>query len=209
MLTVSYVVALFPSHEILYNRRREEIGWPRSESIPEEYRPMQETIEQYKQRIMGCLGDQKPLKVQAATASKIERLVKNVPRAKLKMRPAPGKWSVAEILAHLADTEIVCGYRMRSILGAPGMPISAFDQDKWAEAQNYAKRDPQMSLRVFRTLREVNLSLLKSLKSEQWKQFGIHAERGEESIERIAQMFAGHDINHLRQIDAILAPKKK
>jgi hypothetical protein len=202
-------VALFPPHELLYNRPGEEIGWPRSESIPEEYRPMQETIEQYKQRIMGYLGDQKPLKVQAATASKIERLVKNVPRTKLKMRPAPGKWSVAEILAHLADAEIVGGYRMRSILGAPGTPISAFDQDKWAEAQNYTKRDPQMSLRVFRTLREVNLSLLKSLKPEQWKQFGIHAERGEESIERIAQMFAGHDINHLRQIDAILAPKKK
>src|SRR5260370_15005700 len=99
MLTVSYVVALFPSHEILYNRRREEIGWPRSESIPEEYRPMQETIEQYKQRIMGCLGDQKPLKVQAATASKIERLVKNLPHAKLNMRRAPGQWSVASLCA--------------------------------------------------------------------------------------------------------------
>src|SRR5258707_12139355 len=100
---------------------------------------MQETIEQYKQRIMGYLGDQKPLKVQAATASKIERLVKNVPREKLKMRPAPGKWAVAEILAHLADTEIVGGYRMRSILGAPGTPISAFYQAKGAEARNEHK----------------------------------------------------------------------
>jgi len=206
---VSYAVALFPSYNISYNHPGKEIGWPRSESTPEEYRAMQETVEQYKQRIMGYLGDQKPLRVQAATANKIERLVKGVPRAKLTKRPAPGKWSVGEILAHLADTEIVGGYRMRSILGAPGTPISAFDQDKWAEAQNYAKRDPQMSLRVFRTLREANLSLLKSLKPEQWKQFGIHAERGEESIERIVQMFAGHDINHLRQIDAILAPKKK
>src|SRR5260370_7805217 len=103
---------------------------------------MQETIEQYKQRIMGYLGDQKPLKVQAATASKIERLVKNVPRAKLKMRPAPGKWSVAEILAHLADTEILGGYRMRNILGAPGTPISAFPHAHSAKPQNYPKHDP-------------------------------------------------------------------
>jgi hypothetical protein len=170
---------------------------------------MQETAAQYKQRILGYLGDLKPLQVQAATATKIERLIKEVSRATLAKRPAPGKWSAVEILAHLADTEIVGGYRMRFILGAPGAPIAAFDQDKWAEAENYAKRDPQMSLRVFRTLREANLSLLKSLKPEQWKQFGIHSERGEESIERIVQMFAGHDINHLRQMEVIIAPKRK
>jgi hypothetical protein len=170
---------------------------------------MQETVEQYKQRILGYLGDLKPLQVQAATPTKIERLIKKVSRATLTKRPAPGKWSAVEILAHLADTEIVGGYRMRSILGAPGTPIAAFDQDKWAEAENYAKRDPQLSLRVFRTLREANLSLLKSLKPEQWKHFGIHSERGEESIERIVQMFAGHDLNHLRQVEAIVAPRKK
>jgi len=170
---------------------------------------MQETIEQYKQRIMGHLGDQQPLKVQAATPGKIAKLMKRAPSARLKKRPAPGKWSVGEILAHLADTELVGGYRVRTILGAPGTPIQAFDQDKWAEAENYAKRDPKQSLRTFTTLREANLALLKSLKPEQWRHFGIHAERGEESIERIAQMYAGHDINHLKQIEAILAPKKK
>jgi hypothetical protein len=179
------------------------------ESTLEEYRHMQETADQYKQRMLGYLGDLKPLQVQATTATKIERLIKKVSRATLAKRPAPGKWSAVEILAHLADTEIVGGYRMRFILGAPGTPIAAFDQDKWAEAENYAKRDPQMSLRVFRTLRQANLSLLKSLKPEQWRQFGIHSERGEESIERIVQMFAGHDINHLRQVEAILAPRKK
>ena len=170
---------------------------------------MQETVEQYKQRIMGYLGDQNPLRVQSKTAGQIERLVKRVPTGKLRKRPAPGKWSVAEILAHLADSEIVVGYRMRSILGAPGTPIAAFDQDKWAEAENYAQRDPKMSLRVLFTLREANLALLKSLRAEQWRHFGIHSERGEESIERIAQMMAGHDINHLRQIEVILAVKKK
>ncbi len=170
---------------------------------------MHETVEQYIERILGYLGNQNPLRVQSATVAKIERLVKRVPAARLKKRPAPGKWSVAEILAHLADDELVTGYRMRSILGAPGTPIAAFDQDKWAESQNYAKRDPRMSLRVLQTLREANLALLKTLRAEQWKQFGVHSERGEESIERLAQLMAGHDINHLRQIEAILAAKKK
>jgi DinB superfamily len=170
---------------------------------------MQETVEQYKRRIMGYLGDQDPMRVQAGTVAKIERLVKGVPAARLRKRPAPGKWSVAEILAHLADGEIVAGYRMRSILGAPGTPIVAYDQDRWAESQNYAKCNPKMSLCVLRTLRQADLALLKSLHPEQWKHFGVHAERGEESIERSVQWIAGHDINHLRQIEAILAPKKK
>jgi len=170
---------------------------------------MQETVEQYKQRIMGYLGEQDPVRVQSKTVGKIERLVRRVPAARLRKRPAPGKWSVAEILAHLADGEIVTGYRMRTILGAPGTPIAAYDQDQWAEAENYAKHDPKMSLRVFATLREANLTLVKSLRPEQRRHFGVHAERGEESIERIVQMMAGHDINHLRQIEAILAEKKK
>jgi uncharacterized damage-inducible protein DinB len=170
---------------------------------------MQETVEQYKQRIMGHVNGQNPLKVQAATAGKIEKLIKGVPKARLKKRPAPGKWSVGEILAHIVDTEIVAGYRMRSILGAPGTPIPAFDQDKWAEAENYGKQDPRLSLEVYRTVREANLRLMKSLRPEQWKHFGIHAERGEESVERLSQMMAGHDLNHLGQIVAILTPKKK
>ena len=170
---------------------------------------MQESVEQYKRRIMDYLGDQDPMRVQAATVGKMERLLKGVSSARLRKRPAPGKWSVREILAHLADDEMVVGYRMRSILGAPGMPLAAFDQDKWAESQNYAKRDPKMSLRLVRALREANLALLRSLSAEQWKQFGIHSERGEETIERIVAMMAGHDINHLRQVETILAAKKK
>jgi len=170
---------------------------------------MQETVEQYKKRILGYLGDSKPLKVQAETAGKIERLLKRASPARLGRRPGPGKWSAREILAHLADSEIVGSYRMRSILGAPGTPIAAFDQDRWAEAENYARRDPRMSLSVFKTLREANLSLLRSLKPEQWKHFGIHSERGQESIERIVEMFAGHDINHLRQLEANLRPRGK
>ncbi len=170
---------------------------------------MQETIEQYKQRIMGYLADQNALKVQAATAGKIEKLIKKAPKAKLKKRPAQDKWSVAEIVAHIADTEIVGAYRIRSILGAPGMPLVAYDQDAWAAAANYAKSDPAISLRTFRAVREANLNLLKRLKAEQWKQFGVHTERGEESVERIVKMFAGHDINHVLQIEAILKPRKK
>jgi hypothetical protein len=165
---------------------------------------MKETPQQYTQRVVGYTEGQKPITVQAATAKKLERMIKGVPTVKLRKRPTPDKWSVGEILAHLAETEIVGGFRMRLILGAPGTPITPFNQDAWVISGHYAKRDPRKSLEQFRAVREANLDLLKSLTPEQWKHHGLHAERGVETIEHIARMFAGHDINHMRQIEEIL-----
>jgi len=170
---------------------------------------MQETPQEYIKRILGNVEGFDPLKVQAGTAKKLERLIKGVPASRLRKRPAPEKWSVGEILAHLADSEIVVGWRLRQILGAPGTPIQAYDQDSWAAAGHYGKRDPRKSAEQFRVVREANLALLKSLAPDQWKHHGMHAERGEETIERIVQMMAGHDINHTKQVERILATKKK
>jgi hypothetical protein len=170
---------------------------------------MEETSEQYIQRMLGYVGNQKPLTIQAATPSKIERLLKGVPAAKLRKRPAPEKWSVAEIVTHLADTEMVMGCRVRMILGEPGTTLQPFDQDAWAVAMQYGKRDARKSLAQFRGFREANLALMKTLTPEQWKQTGMHPERGELTVEKIALMVAGHDINHMGQIECILAPKKK
>jgi len=169
---------------------------------------MNETPQQYTQRVVGYIEGKQPLAVQAGTAKKLERLIKGVPTSKLRKRPAPDKWSVSEIVAHLADAEIVGGFRMRLILGAPGTPVAAFDQDSWVISGHYEKRDPRKSVEQFRVVREANLSLLKSLKPEQWKHYGLHSERGQETIEHIVRMFAGHDLNHLQQIERILAKKK-
>ncbi|HKM47066.1 MAG TPA: DinB family protein [Terriglobales bacterium] len=169
---------------------------------------MSETAQQYTQRILANAEGQDPLKLQAATPKKLARLIKGVPSAKLRKRPAPEKWSVSEILAHLADVEIVIGWRMRSILGAPGTPVQAYDQNAWVIAGHYEKRDLRESIELHRVVREANLALLKSLSPEQWKLYGQHAERGQESIEHIVRMVAGHDINHIKQIERILTPTK-
>ena len=169
---------------------------------------MQETTEQYRNRMFGYVAGQDVLKLQAAAPKKLERLLKGVSGAKLRKRPQPQKWSVAEIVVHMADAEIAGAWRMRLILGAPGTPITAFDQDAWVTALHYDKRDARKALEQFRVLREANLAMLETLTPEQWKQVGMHAERGPESIETISKMFAGHDINHIRQIEAILASKK-
>jgi hypothetical protein len=168
---------------------------------------MQETPQQYAQRILGNVAEQEPLKVQAATPKKIERLLARASASKLRKRPAPDKWSVAEILAHLADVEIVVGWRVRLILGAPGTSIQAFDQNSWVEACHYDKRSPRDSLAQLRVVRAANLALYKSLLPEQWKHYGMHSERGQESVEHIVRMIAGHDLNHLQQIERILAAR--
>jgi len=169
---------------------------------------MSETAQQYTQRILANAQGQDPIKVLSATNKKMARLIKDVPTVKLRKRPAPDKWSVAEIVAHLADVEIAVGWRMRSILGAPGTPVQAYDQNAWVIAGHYEKRDPRKSIELHRVLREANLTLLKSLSPEQWKHYGHHAERGQESIEHMVRLVAGHDINHLGQIERILTPRK-
>jgi hypothetical protein len=169
---------------------------------------MNETPQQYIRRILGHVEGKDALKVQTATPKRLEKLIKGVPAAKLRKRPGPDKWSVTEILAHLGDAEIVTAWRIRSILGAPGTPIQAYDQNAWLEAGRYGKRDARQCLGVFRGVREANLALMKSLTPEQWKHHGMHPERGEETIERILHMMAGHDLNHLGQIERILASKK-
>jgi hypothetical protein len=169
---------------------------------------MNETPQQYMQRITGYVSGKQPLQIQGATAKRLERLIKGVSTAKLRKPPAPGKWSVNDILAHLAESEIVGGYRMRMILGTPGTPIAAFDQDAWAVSGHYQSRDPRKSLEQFRVSRQANLALLKSLTPGQWKHHGVHSERGRETIEHTVAMFAGHDLNHLGQIQQILRKKK-
>jgi hypothetical protein len=167
---------------------------------------MKETAQQYTKRILSHIDGKDPLKVQKSTAKKLDKLTRRLSKKEIRRRPAPGKWSIAEILAHLADAEVVGSWRIRQILGADGTPIQAYDQNVWAETFRYEDRDPRESLRLFRVLRENNLLLLKSVPRKLWENHGMHAERGKETIAQIVRMFAGHDLNHLQQIEKIAKP---
>lgn len=169
---------------------------------------MAETAQQYIQRILGHVEGQDAIKVQRATAARLKKLTQGITPKELRWNPEPGKWSIAEIVAHLADVEIVASWRMRLILGANGTAIQPFDQDVWASVFQYGKRDVKPSLEVFRVLRENNLAMLKALPHESWDNYGMHAERGKETIAHLARMFAGHDTNHILQIEGIAAQLK-
>jgi len=169
---------------------------------------MQETAQQYIQRTLGYVEGQDPIKIQRATAAKLKKTIQGLTPAQLKRRPEPAKWSIAEILAHLADVEIVAGWRMRSVIGENGITIQPFDQDAWASSFDYQKRDPKRSLEVFRLLRENNLAMLREVAPERWENYGMHLERGKETIAHLTRMFAGHDTNHLLQVERIVKQLK-
>lgn len=170
---------------------------------------MTETAAQYTQRMLGYVEGEDPIKLQRSTAAKLKKLTKGLTPKQLKWKPEPGKWSIAEIFAHLADAEIVGSWRMRSIIGADGITLQPFDQDAWASVFQYSKRDAKQSLEVFRVLRENNLMMLKALPRDAWDRHGMHMERGKETIVHVVRMFAGHDTNHTLQIEGIVAQLKK
>ena len=165
---------------------------------------MQETAQEYTQRLLSYGDGKDPLRLQQAAPGKLAALLKGQTGKQLMQRPGPDKWSVAEILAHLADAELAISWRLRQVLTNNAIPIQAYDQDLWAKAFNYARRDPRQSLANFRALREANLALLKSVPRKLWENYGVHAERGNESVNHIVKMVAGHDLNHLQQIGKIL-----
>lgn len=152
------------------------------------------------------MAGREPLSLLAAAPATLAALLAAVPPAFCARRPAPGKWSIQEIVAHLADDELVGAYRIRLILAAPGTAIQAFDQDRWSETGRYAATDPGRTLALFRALREANLALWHRLSPAEWESAGVHAERGLESIRDIATYYAGHDLNHFAQIEALTRP---
>jgi hypothetical protein len=159
---------------------------------------------EYLARISQHTQGKDPLELQEQTSEILAKLIANVPNLQLTTRPSKDKWSVGEILAHLAEDEIATAWRYRQMLEHSGIDLAGFDQDLWARAGDYASRKPHESLELFRLLRNANLRFLRQIAPEQWKCFGIHAERGRITIRDLAVHMAGHDANHIGQIRRIL-----
>jgi len=164
---------------------------------------------EYSERLSSYVRGQDHLKVLQTSPAKIARLLRGKSSSFLRKSSQPGKWSIADILAHLAESDLVVGYRFRLMVSSSGTPIQSFDQDAWQSHAGYLRRDPKAALRMFREIRISNVAFLKSLTKEQWNRFGMHSERGQESVMRLTELTAGHDINHLRQIESIVKARKK
>ena len=130
----------------------------------------------------------------------LEEALRGVPEEMLDRPPAPGKWTIREIAAHLADAEVVISTRMRWVAAEPGSPLKAFDQDKWAASLGYGCQSPQDSLDVFRALRRASARMLRSLPEAAWNRTGHHEERGELSLQQLVEGSCGHGERHAQQI---------
>src|SRR5215472_9851743 len=143
---------------------------------------MPETVQEYTSRLLGYADGKDPFRLQQAAPKKLAQLIKGKTKKQLTRKPAPDKWSIAEIVAHMADAEVAIAWRLRQILSSNAVAIQAYDQDTWAKTFNYARRDPRQSVAYFSGLREANLTLLKAVPRKLWDNYGIHQERGQESI---------------------------
>ena len=168
---------------------------------------MTETFEAYTARLLSLSAGTDPFEILAATGPSIGRILASRRDDDLRWSTAPSRWSIAQIIAHLADAEVVFAYRVRMILSSPGTPIQAYDQDAWSRAQHSESSDPHASLALFTALRTATLRLLRRLTDEELERHGMHAERGKETIRHLLSLYAGHDRNHLIQIDRLLAER--
>lgn len=159
----------------------------------------------YVARLLELLGDRDPLAVQEELPGRLREAVAGLDGEALCRPEAPGKWSVLQVLGHLADTEVVYRYRMRMNVSQPGSAIPAYDQELWADRLHYDEADLEATLNEIEVLRAANLRWLRSLGEEELDRAGVHEERGTESVRRIAELLAAHDIVHLRQIERIRA----
>jgi hypothetical protein len=158
---------------------------------------------QYGAAVLALVGDRNPIDVLRDTPGAAARAMATLTPQQIKTPETPGKWSVAMVLRHLADTDVVWGWRMRLILAQDRPVITGFDQDLWAERLDYANADPSESLETFAVLRRDNLRLIERATPEDLLRVGVHAERGEESAGYLVRLYAGHDLMHLNQINRI------
>ena len=164
-----------------------------------------ETPQQYIDRIVGNVAGREPLEVLGTTARRLAELIGGRSEEDLRWSPSPDRWSTAAIVAHLADAEVVASYRLRQILSTPGIAIQAFDQNRWADAFRYADADAFASLALFTPLRASWLRLVSGAPDGWLDRYGVHEERGHESVRHLLRLYAGHDLNHVKQIEALLA----
>jgi hypothetical protein len=121
----------------------------------------------------------------------------------------PGKWSIRQLIAHLADAELVGAQRFRQVIAEDNPPLGAFDQDAWARNLDYARKQPKQSLESFRRVRAENYDLLKSLPESAFERTGVHSERGPLTLRQLLEIYADHAESHARQMQAIRDEFKK
>ena len=169
------------------------------------YGAAREEAQSYIETIVALVGDRDPLVVLADLPAEVESAIAGLPEGLLRQPEAPGKWSLVEVVQHLADSELVWGWRLRLVLAHDRPALTGYDQDAWAQRLRYAVAPVADALDQLRVLRRVHLRMLGGLSAAEWTRVGVHSERGDESVEHMVRLYAGHDLAHRRQLRRIRA----
>ena len=164
-----------------------------------------EQARDYTAAILSLVGGREPMDVLRQTPDAVRSKVAGLSESQLSAPEASGKWSMRQVVRHLADSDLVWGYRMRMVLAHDRPTITGYDQDLWADRLRYDRADLEQALQELAVLRRSNLGLLAGASAADRQRVGVHAERGEESVEHMIRMYAGHDLLHLQQLDRIRA----
>jgi uncharacterized damage-inducible protein DinB len=157
----------------------------------------------YVESVLEALGERDPLEVMRETPTKLRAIVSKLPASAITAREAPGKWSIGEVIQHLADSELVGANRFRMVMAHDSPPLLAYDQDLWAERLRYSESNVNDALEEFASIRRSNVRLFERASPTDFDRVGMHSERGEESLRHLLELYAGHDLVHLRQIERI------
>ena len=152
----------------------------------------------------GGPGAQAARAVLAATPGRLHQLCCELTPEQIEAPWAPGKWSPREIVAHLADCELAFSFRFRQTLAAAAhapAAVQPFDQDAWAG--RYAAYTLPEALELFRAARLWNLKLIGSLSAADLEREAMHPERGAMTFQLQTELVAGHDLNHLKQLESV------
>jgi DinB superfamily len=168
--------------------------------------PASRSIEQareYTVAVLDLLGSKDPMNVLGGTPEAVRNAVSGLTEHELSQPEAPDKWSIRHVVRHLADSDLVWGYRVRMVLAQDRPTLTGYDQDRWAERLRYDQASVAMALEEFSVLRRSNLRLIADASSGDLERVGVHAERGEESVAHMIRLYAGHDLLHLAQLARI------
>lgn len=158
----------------------------------------------YVAETLALLGRSDPIEILAETPAWLLERLGSLEIEVLRAPEAPGKWSLTQVIAHLADTEIAHGWRARILLTQNSPPLHGFDQGAWMVRFDGANTDPTEAMLAFGTLRSWNLPVYQHATPEDLARVGHHTERGPQTFDTLRRLVAGHDLRHRRQVERIL-----
>lgn len=151
-----------------------------------------------------CRGEvltpEDPVAAMAAFPTELGLLIGRLSSGELESTPRRGEWSAKEVVAHLAETEVAFGWRLRTMLADDQPTLAPYDQDAWAAALIYQGYSAQRALRLFEVLREAHSALLRALELKAWERTGRHPERGEITVRELVDHRAHHDLQHVAKL---------